>query len=50
MADGIDSDRWFECMTCKQEFTGAMQLGLARRQWARVCDEPETNETRLQWP
>ena len=47
MADGILSDRWYRCMTCKQAFTGAMELELAIRRWARVCDEPKTNKTRL---
>ena len=47
MADGIVSVRWFQCMTCKHMFTGAMELGLARRQWARVCDEPTTNKMRM---
>ena len=40
MADGRCSDRWVECMTCKQNFTGAMALRLARRRWARVSSIP----------
>jgi hypothetical protein len=27
------SDGWWECGTCKQAFTGAMQLGLADAWW-----------------
>jgi hypothetical protein len=49
--DGIGSDppvdRWVVCITCKHQFTGAMELGLARPQWARACDGPEANEARL---
>ena len=26
-----------ECQTCQQEFTGAMQLGLAQARWSKVC-------------
>ena len=44
MADGIDTEG---CVTYKQQFTGAMQPGLARRQWIRVCDDAEANEKRL---
>ena len=27
---------WSECQTCKREFTGAMQLGLAQARWSKV--------------
>ena len=27
---------WWECQTCKQAFTGAMQLGLAEAHWTKV--------------
>ena len=27
---------WWECQTCKQAFTGAMQLGLAEARWSKV--------------
>jgi hypothetical protein len=51
MADGIDSGRWTKYMTCKQEFTGALQLGLARRRWTRVRDKLETNiPLASKWP
>ena len=32
---------WWECQTCGQRFTGAMQTGLAEAWWSRVCDEAE---------
>jgi hypothetical protein len=38
---------WWECQTCGQQFTGAMQTGLAEAWWSRVCDEAEDCEERL---
>ena len=38
---------WWECQTCGQHFTGAMQTGLAEAWWSRVCDEAEESEERL---
>jgi hypothetical protein len=38
---------WWECQTCGQQFTGAMQTGLAEARWSRVCDEAEESAERL---
>ena len=38
---------WWVCQTCGQQFTGAMQTGLAEAWWSRVCDEAEESEERL---
>ena len=38
---------WWECQTCGQPFTGAMQTGLAEAWWSRVCDEVEESAERL---
>ena len=35
------TNAWDECQTCKQKFTGAMQLGLAEAWWAQVCRNRE---------
>ena len=32
--------RWLDCPTCGQEFTGTVQLGLARAHWDRVVARP----------
>ena len=40
-------DGWWECATCGQDFTGAMQLGLAEAWWSRVQRLPEVDEQRL---
>ena len=37
---------WWECHTCKQQFTGAMRTGLAEAWWARVRDAVEENAER----
>ena len=47
VADGKNSTRWDDCMTCKQRFTGTMQLELAKRGWARVSADPEGNDSRM---
>jgi len=36
-----------ECQTCKQHFTGAMQVGLAEAWWSRLCNQAEENGERL---
>ena len=38
---------WWECGTCKEDFTGAMQHGLALTWWARVEDRDEEDAARL---
>ncbi len=38
---------WWECQTCGQRFTGAMQTGLAEAWWSRVSDEAEESAERL---
>jgi hypothetical protein len=37
---------WWECHTCKQNFTGAMRTGLAEAWWARVRDAVEESAER----
>ena len=36
MADRLQSLRWQKCLTCKQEFTGRMELELAHKWWGKV--------------
>ena len=38
---------WWQCSTCKQRFTGAMQIGLAEGWWLFVRDQPAESEDRL---
>jgi len=38
---------WFACPTCEQDYTGAMQLGLAETLWERESDKPKQNDGRL---
>ena len=38
---------WYECPTCKQDYTGAMQLGLAEALWARLEVRPAEDNDRL---
>ena len=38
---------WYECQTCKQDFTGAMRTGLGEAWWSRVCHEAEESDERL---
>lgn len=38
---------WTACPTCKQEFTGEVDVGLARARWALVCDRPPDDQERL---
>ena len=39
--------RWHTCATCKQQYTGAMQLGLAEALWERHRRKPARNQDRL---
>ena len=38
---------WHTCSTCKQKYTGAMELGLAEALWARHRRKPARNHHRL---
>ena len=38
---------WFACPICKQEYTGAMELGLAESVWARLHGRPAEDAGRL---
>jgi hypothetical protein len=38
---------WWKCGTCGQDFTGAMQLGLAEALWSSAQRLPEENDDRL---
>eukprot|EP01046_Picozoa_sp_COSAG06_P039947 COSAG06_NODE_4781_length_3959_cov_92.982997_2_plen_438_part_00 len=38
---------WYECPTCKQQFTGAALLGLARARWELCRHRPEADGERL---
>ena len=38
---------WWQCQTCRQHFTGAMQLGLAQAWQSRVSAQAEDSEERL---
>jgi tetratricopeptide (TPR) repeat protein len=38
---------WRECQTCKQDFTGAMQTGLAEAWWSRVAGQAVESGERL---
>ena len=38
---------WWECQTCEQAFTGAMQAGLGEAWWSRVCEQSEESAERL---
>ena len=39
-------ERWHRCPTCKQDYTGAMQLGLADALWARLQSRPPEDDDR----
>jgi hypothetical protein len=41
------NDAWWQCQTCKQDFTGAMQTGLAEAWWSRVAGQPAESLERL---
>jgi tetratricopeptide (TPR) repeat protein len=47
LANGKLVDGWWKCATCGQEFTGAMQLGLAEAWWSTAQRLPEEDEERL---
>ena len=38
---------WIACPTCKQQYTGAMELGLAEAVWARLHGRPAEVHDRL---
>ena len=38
---------WWTCQTCRQNFTGGMQVGLAKAWWSLACDQAEESEERL---
>ena len=40
-------DGWFACPTCKQDYTGAMELGLAENLWARLHGRKAEDTDRL---
>eukprot|EP01046_Picozoa_sp_COSAG06_P066123 COSAG06_NODE_16540_length_995_cov_1.204241_1_plen_235_part_10 len=39
---------WYECPTCKQQFTGAVLMELARARWELDRSRPEADAERLQ--
>ena len=47
MAAKMESDKgwkvWYECGTCKQRYTGTVQMELARAWWAMVAGRPEVD-------
>jgi hypothetical protein len=47
LANKIEWEGWWECMTCGQSFTGAMQIGLAETWWSTAELLPEENDDRL---
>jgi hypothetical protein len=48
MTSSKSADGWWKCATCKQEFTGAMQLGLAEAWWSMAQHLPEEHDDRLE--
>lgn len=42
-----DVECWTTCPTCRQEYTGAADVGLARARWALVRERPAEDEERL---
>ena len=42
-----DVECWTTCPTCRQEYTGAADVGLARARWALVRGRPAEDEERL---
>ena len=42
------SDAWRECQTCKQDYTGAMQTGLAEAFRLRVAGQAAESDERLE--
>jgi tetratricopeptide (TPR) repeat protein len=47
MANIENCDGWWKCGTCGQNFTGAMQLGLAEAYWSSAQRLPDENGRRL---
>ena len=37
---------WTHCQTCKQKFTGSMQLGLAEARWSQASGGPKRTGSR----
>jgi hypothetical protein len=55
MTSGNTIDGWWRCGTCGQEFTGAMQLGLAQAWWSSAQHLSQEDDQRLSvrpwfWP
>ena len=46
-ANSKSGDGWWKCVTCGQDFTGAMQLGLAEAWWSTAQRLPEEDVQRL---
>jgi hypothetical protein len=46
-AAGHDISLWTHCPTCNQEFTGDMDVALARARWETVCGRPDDDGERL---
>ena len=42
-----DVNRWTSCPTCRQDFTGEMEVALARARWERVRHRPAEDAERL---
>ena len=42
------SDAWRQCQTCKQDYTGAMQTGLAEAWRSRVAGQAAESDERLE--
>ena len=38
---------WHQCPTCKQEFSGAVHIGLSRARWELLRNRPEADQERL---
>lgn len=47
LGKGRFSEAWATCMTCKQQYTGAMKVGLARAGWALHKKNAAGNASRL---
>ena len=47
-ANGGGKGGWWACRTCKNNFTGAVSIGLAEALWLRVRDQPAESSDRLE--
>ena len=45
--DGDKFERWYECLTCKQYFTGPVAIAMAQAHFDRVRDRPARDSERL---